>query len=94
MPIVATESWTLELPEEWSAQIRIKHAIRDLVGGIAGMRYVEVVRHLAPGDIDHNAQVHGALVGDFIKARTDNFDLAVNDMLHIHHAQVFEGIAI
>src|SRR3990172_3754696 len=55
---------------------------------------LEVLLHLAPGDLDDDPQVHRALIRHVVEGGSDKLDLAVLDLVQVGHEQVLEGPAV
>ncbi|MEJ2561680.1 MAG: hypothetical protein P8Z42_03225 [Anaerolineales bacterium] len=68
-------------------------AVDDVVD-LAFEHRLEIFFHLASGDFHQNAQIHAALVFQFLETVSDDFDLAVIDFIHVFHEEVLEGPAV
>ncbi len=66
----------------------------DEIVHLAFQDRLKVGLHLAPGNPDDDPHVHRALVRNLVKARANDLDLAVFDLIHLCHIEVLKGAAV
>ena len=54
----------------------------------------EILLHLPSSDFYQDAKIHITLFFDFLEFRSNELDLAVLDIIHFSHVEIFEGTAL
>ena len=61
---------------------------------LAFQHRLEVLLHLAPGHLHHDAQVHGPAHLHVLEAGADDLDLVILDLVQRLHVKIFEGTRV